>query len=65
VLARGEQNVLVEDGERLLIPCDGGPAPGRAVTYPPPLELAAAGGIYVLVDEGPAEEWRYQFVPIE
>jgi hypothetical protein len=29
--------------------------------FPPPLELAAGGGIYVL-DDGPIETWRYEFI---
>ncbi len=41
--------------------CDGGPSPGRAVTYPPPLEIVVEGGVYVLVDDGPPERWRYEF----
>ena len=43
--------------------CTGGPAVGRAVRFPPPIELTANGGIYVLVDDEPPEAWRYQFVP--
>jgi hypothetical protein len=46
----------VEDGERIPLWCDGGPSIGRAVTYPPPLEIPAAGGTYVLVDDGPPED---------
>lgn len=46
----------------MLVWCDGGPAIGRAVSFPPPLELEADGGIYVLIDDGPIETWRYEFV---
>jgi hypothetical protein len=46
----------------MLVPCDGGPAIGRAVTFPPPLEIDVDGGTYVLVDDGPPEHWRYEFV---
>jgi hypothetical protein len=35
----------------------------RLVRYPPPLEITVVGGVYVLVDDGPAERWRYDFVP--
>jgi hypothetical protein len=42
---------------------DGGPAIGRAVLFPPPLEIEVVGGLYVLVDDGPPEHWRYDFVP--
>ena len=52
----------MEDGERMLIPCDGGPCRSRLVRYPPPLEIAERGGTYVLVDDGPAELWRYDFL---
>jgi hypothetical protein len=49
-------------GERMLLWCEGGPSIARATTYPPPLEIAVDGGLYVLVDDGPADEWRYQFI---
>ena len=52
----------MELGERMLIPCEGGPSISRLVRYPPPLEIEERGGLYVLVDDGPAELWRYQFV---
>ncbi len=54
-----------EHGERMLIGCDGGPSQGRLVRFPPPLEIAERGGMYVLVDDGPPHEWRYLFVPDE
>jgi len=50
----------VDVGERTLLWC--GPSIGRATTYPPPLEIAVDGGMYVLVDDGPAEQWRYRFI---
>jgi hypothetical protein len=53
----------VEDGERMLISCVGGPDYSRLVRYPPPLEIEEDEGVYVLVDDGPPHEWRYQFVP--
>ena len=46
----------------MLIPCVGGPAPARAVTYPPPFEIEITEGSYVLVDDGPPEQWYYEFV---
>ena len=46
----------------MLVWCVGGPANGRAVRFPPPPELDADGGLYVLVDEGPLETWRYEFI---
>jgi len=53
----------VEPGERMLLPCDGGPSQSRLVRFPPPVEIEEREGIYVLVDEGPPEGWRYEFVP--
>jgi len=47
----------------MLIPCEGGgPSTSRPVVYPPPLEIQEQGGTYVLVDDGPPERWRYEFV---
>ena len=52
----------MENGERMLIPCDGGPSHSRLVRYPPPVEIQERGGMYVLVDNGPPQQWRYEFV---
>jgi hypothetical protein len=53
----------VEDGERMLIPCEGGgPSMSRLVRFPPPLEIDEREGVYVLVDDGPPERWRYDFI---
>ena len=52
----------MEEGERMLVWCSGGPSISRLVRYPPPLEIEEGGGVYVLVDEGPPEHWRYDFV---
>ncbi len=49
----------------MLIPCEGGPAMSRLVRFPPPLEIEENDGTYVLVDEGPPEVWRYDFVRAE
>jgi hypothetical protein len=46
----------------MLLWCEGGPSVGRATTYPPPPEIAVVGGMYVLVDDGPVEEWSYLFI---
>ena len=56
---------MLEEGERFFVPCDGGPSTSRLERFPPPLEIEENDGTYVLVDEGPPEEWRYQFVPRE
>jgi hypothetical protein len=55
----------VQDGDRMLIPCAGGPSISRLVRYPPPLEIEERGGVYVLVDDGPPELWRYEFIRAE
>ena len=54
---------VVEEGERMLIPCDGGPCISRLVHFPPPFEFQERGGTYVLVDDGPPNQWRYEFIP--
>jgi hypothetical protein len=33
------------------------------VRFPPPLEIKEADGTYALADDGPVEQWWYQFVP--
>ena len=53
---------LVQDGERMFLWCDGGTVIGRAVRFPPSPEISVDGGLYVLVDDGPPEQWRYEFV---
>jgi hypothetical protein len=53
----------VDIGDRMFVWCRGGPAVGRTVAYPPPIELVADGGIYVLDDAGEPEAWHYEFVP--
>jgi hypothetical protein len=40
-------------GERLLIPCEGGPSMSRLVHEPAPLEIVERGGLYVLDDTDP------------
>jgi hypothetical protein len=47
----------------MLLWCRGGPSIGRAERFPPPVEVPVAGGVYVLVDDGPVEQWGYEFVP--
>ena len=53
----------MDDGDRMLIPCVGGPSTSRLVRYPPPHEIDEHGGIYVLVDEGLPSMWHFEFVP--
>jgi hypothetical protein len=58
----GEATVLAA-GDRLFVPCDGGPSQSRLEMYPPRLEIQEGDGMYVLVDDGPRAHWRYVFVP--
>ncbi|QYG94152.1 hypothetical protein HC251_18020 [Iamia sp. SCSIO 61187] len=60
----GEPQVL-EPGDRLGVPCHGGPCQSRLEVYPPRLEIAEKGGTYVLIDIGPRAAWHYQFVPAD
>jgi hypothetical protein len=48
-------------GERLLIPCEGGPSQSRLVREPAPLEIPDRGGVYVLDDVDPAAP-RYVWI---
>jgi hypothetical protein len=50
-------------GERILIPCVGGPSSSRLEHFPPPVEVWERGGLYVLVDDGASADWHYVFVP--
>ena len=54
---------MPDDGERLLIPCDGGPSQSRLVHWPVPVEIVDRGGLYVLRDDGPIAAWCYVWVP--
>ena len=45
-----------------MLRCDGGPLVSRLETFPPRMEVAVPGGVYVLVDDGPVHRWHYQFV---
>jgi hypothetical protein len=39
----------------------GGPSTNRLEIYPPRLEIEEDDGVCVPVDDGPREEWRYDF----
>lgn len=52
----------IQEGDRMLVACRGGPSMVRAVFFPPPFEIEAADGTYVLIDDGPPETWVYEFV---
>lgn len=49
----------------MLIPCRGGPSTWRTALFPPPVEVEERDGVYVLVDDGPPQQWVYEFVPHE
>ncbi len=49
----------------MFIRCEGGPSANRLERFPPPVEIEERGGIYVLVNDGPSEQWSYVFVPNE
>ena len=58
------QTRRMDVGEQMMIPCRGGPTGWRTATFPPPLEVEAGDGLFVLVDDGPPEHWMYEFVAI-
>jgi hypothetical protein len=58
-----DEGVQLRPGDRFLVQCDGGPCISRLEIYPPRLEIEEHDGSYVLVDDGPRDEWVYVFVP--
>jgi hypothetical protein len=46
----------------MLLWCGGGPAIGPAERFPPPLDVEVDVGVFVLVDDGPPEQWHCEFV---
>jgi hypothetical protein len=60
----GEAEVL-RPGDRIFIACEGGPSWTRLEVWPPRLEVQEPDGVYVLLDDGPRDVWRYLFVPRE
>ena len=48
----GEEEVL-QERDRLFVPCEGGPSWNRLELWPPRLEVAEPDGVYVLLDDGP------------
>jgi hypothetical protein len=53
----------LQPGDRFLVRCEGGPSAYRLEAFPPKLEIEERDGMYVLVDDGPRDDWRYVFVP--
>ena len=60
---QSSEAAILRPGDRLLIPCEGGPSTSRLEAFPPRLEVDEHEGAYVLVDDGPRDQWRYVFVP--
>jgi len=58
------QTRRMDVGERMMIPCRGGPVGWRAARFPPPLDTEVGGGLYVLVDDGSPHHRMYEFVAI-
>jgi hypothetical protein len=56
------EDVVLQPGDRFFISCEGGPSTSRLEAFPPRLEVEERDGVYVLVDDGPREQWRYVFV---
>ena len=52
----------LRNGDQLFIRCHGGPCLSRLETFPPRVEVQEKGGVYVLVDDGPIEDWAHEFV---
>ena len=53
----------IQSGDRIFVPCEGGPCISRLETFPPRLEIRERSGTYALDDHGSLPEWRYIFVP--
>jgi hypothetical protein len=56
-------SVFVRPGDRVFVPCEGGPCLSRLEHFPPQLEIEERGGTYVLIDDGDLPDWHYLFVP--
>jgi len=54
---------VLDAGDRIFIPCQGGPSVSRAEIFPPRLEIPEPDGTYVLFDVGPRSAWHYEFIP--
>ncbi len=57
------EDVVLREGDRFFVACDGGPCDSRLEVYPPRLEIEERTGTYVLEDDGLRERWRYVFHP--
>jgi hypothetical protein len=59
---QSDETVELRPGDRLFVPCQGGPSTSRLEIYPPRLEIEERDGMYVLVDDGPREQSHYVFM---
>jgi hypothetical protein len=59
---RGEA-VILAPGDRFFVRCEGGPSMTRLEVFPPRLEIEERDGVYILVDDGPRDQWHYVFEP--
>lgn len=55
--------MTLRPGDRFFVPCEGGPSTSRLETFPPRLEIEEYNGVYVLIDDGRRDDWRYVFAP--
>ena len=60
---QSRETTVLMAGDRLFVPCEGGPCRSRLEHFPPRLEIDEHDGTYVLADIGPRDEWKYVFVP--
>jgi hypothetical protein len=62
---QSDEPTVLAPGDRLFVACEGGPSTSRLERFPPRLEIEEHDGTYVLLDDGPRQDWRYLFVPRE
>ena len=60
-----DEILVLRAGDRFFVVCEGGPCTSRLEIYPPRLEIEEHDGTYVLVDDGPRDDWRYVFAAHE
>lgn len=62
---QSHEATVLAAGDRMFIACEGGPCQSRLEMFPPRLEVEEREGVYVLVDDGPRDQWRYTFISRE
>jgi hypothetical protein len=60
---QSQEDTVLRAGDRIILPCEGGPSAGHFEKFPPRLEIPERGGTCVLLDVGPRAHWKYVFVP--